>query len=308
MKYRFMLALTILMLMAGAAFGQTLSLDTFANPAAVTYDPYSSGNSTGPQFTFTVRLSSRPNRVRSFYLLIDGAPVASDRKLVFADNSTVSLIVGFFKDSAYTTEILSNSNDTLTNVISGSFAKNTKQLTQQFTVYPSLAAGQYAPAGAYSGTFTLKLYDGAYPSTTLSDYQTFPYTANVNPFVDVRLGPSTVTYTSGVSDYSINLGDVSGGKSATFGIVIRANTAYTLSMQANSGKLSSTTTTDTINYSLTIGGTQYTSNLQLNNTIAINNTKGMYEFSLSGTVDVPAGQDVEAGQYSDRITFTISAN
>jgi len=308
MKYRFMFALAALMLMAGAAYGQTLSLDTFANPAAMTYDPYSSGDSTGPQFTFTVRLSSKPKQIRHFYLLIDGAPVASNRNLVFADNSSVNLIVGFFKDSAYSTEILSNSNDTSTNVISGSFARRTNQLTQQFTVYPSLASGQYAPAGAYNGTFTLKLYDGAYPNTTLRDYQSFTYTANVNPFVDVRLGPSTVTYSSGISDYSIDLGDVSGGKSATFGIVIRANTAYTLSMQAASGKLSSTTTTDTINYSLTIGSTQYTSNLQLKNDILINSTKGMYEVPLTGKVEVPSGQDVEAGQYSDRVTFTISAN
>ncbi len=308
MKYRFMFALAALMLMAGAAFGQTLSLDTFANPAAVIYDPYSSGSSTGPQFTFTVRLSRRPFITKKFYLLIDGAPVYSNRNLVFADNSAVNLIVGFFKDSAYTTEILSNSNDTSTNVISGSFARFTKKLTQQFTVYPSLASGQYAPAGTYSGTFTLKLYNGAYPSTTLADSQSFTYTANVNPFVDVRLGPSMVTYSSGTYNYSIDLGDVSSGKSATFGIVIRANTAYTLSMQAASGKLSSTTTTDTITYSITIGSTLYTSNLQLKNDILINNTKGMYELVLTGKVEVPSGQDVEAGQYSDIITFTISAN
>ncbi len=308
MKKRYVFALAIFALMAGAAFGQTLSLDTFSNPAAVTYDPYSSGDSTGPQFTFTVRLSSKPSNVRSFYLLIDGTPVASYRNLVFADNSTVNLVVGFFKDSAYATEIYSSSNKTSTNIISGSFAKRTNQLTQQFTVYPSLASGQPAPAGIYTGTFTLKLYNGAYPTTTLADSQSFTYTANVNPFVDVRLGPSTVTYSTGISDYSIDLGDVSGGKTATFGIAIRANTAFTLSMQATSGKLSSTTTTDTINYSLTIGGTLYASNLQLKNTLLINNTKGMYEFPLSGSVNVPAGQDVEAGQYSDRVTFTISAN
>lgn len=307
MKYRFIIAAAIFLLMVGAAFSQTLSLDTFADPATVTYDPYSSSDSIGPQFTFTVRLSKKPSSNKYFYLLINGSPISSSRKLVYTSNSTINLIVGFFKDSAYATEIPSTSNDTSSNVISGSFARNTNVLTQQFTVYPSLQTNQYAPAGTYTGTFTLRLYNGAYPTTNLADSQSFTYTANVDPFIDVKLGPSSGSYASGAASYNIDLGDVSTSKSAQFGIFIKANTAYTLTMSAASGGyLTSTTTTDKIQYSLSIGGTTYS--LWPAITIDNESAKGMYSKALTGQVSVSGGQDVEAGQYSDTVNFMISAN
>jgi hypothetical protein len=50
-----------------AAGSQTLSLNPITAPATVTYDPDSSSDTTGPQFSITVRLSKKPRY--TFYFL-----------------------------------------------------------------------------------------------------------------------------------------------------------------------------------------------------------------------------------------------
>lgn len=307
MRKKFFVSAALAVFISGAVFAQTLSLDTMPNPSPVTYDPYSSSDSTGPQSTFTVRISKKPGSNVNFYVLIDGATSPSNRTLVFSENSAISLTAGFFKDNTYQTQILSTANATSSTLISGQFAKGTTVLTQTFTVYPSLQKGQSAPAGTYAGNFSLKLYNGTFPRGTLADTNPFTYTANVNPVIDVRVGSALDTYATGVSTYNINLGEVSHGASAQFGIFIRANTAYTLTMSATSGGyLTSGTTTDKIQYTLTIDSTSYT----LGSGILINQetAKGMYSKAFIGQVSVPADQSVEAGQYSDTISFSITSN
>lgn len=306
MKRQWILALTFFAALNSVAFAQILSIDPITEPASVIYDPYLSGDSIGPQFSFTVRLDKRYNTIFPFYVVIDGSP-ASSRKLTFADNGTVSLNVGFFQDATYLSEILSSANPSSTGIIEGMFGRNTKKLEQHFTVYPSLKMNQYAPAGSYSGDFSLKLYDGSYPSGTLVQTLPFTYRAAVNPFIDVRLGSSSGTYDAGVSDYNINLGDVSHGATAQFGVFIRANTSYSVNMFTSSGGyLSSPSTSDRIQYSLGFSGNRYS--LGSSVTIDSETMKGMYSKALIGEVIIPADQNVEAGVYSDMISFSISAN
>jgi spore coat protein U-like protein len=75
---------------------------------------------------------------------------------------------------------------------------------------------------------------------------------------------------------------------------------------ASGGYLTSTTTSDKIQYMLTIDGASKTLGPDI--IIDQETAKQLYSKVLLGAISVAAGQDVEAGQYSDTISFTISAN
>ena len=305
--------LLLAVLCAGIAISagsQTLSLDPIATPATVIYDPDSSSDTTGPQFSITVRLSKKPSYTFYFFVTINGSPTVNSRYLVLTDNSADSILCKFYKNSAFTQEILggNGSGMTSTQVLYGQFSRNTNILTQTFTVYPWIGKNQQVPYGTYAGTFTARLYQGIVGTAgSLKDSENFTYTAIVNQKVDVRLGPATGSYDTASSIYNINLGEVSNGASGTFAIFLKANTAYTLKMSAASGGyLTSATTSDKIQYTLTINGVSET--LGPDVIIDQETTKQLYSKVLLGAISVAAGQDVEAGQYSDNIQFTIIAN
>ncbi len=285
--------------------GQTVSLvDSSVTPSAVTYDPYSGSDTYGTQFTFTVKLSSKPSNTVYFSAVINGSSSPTSRTLI---SSSSALTIGFYNDSSYTTEIKSTSDYSPSYYISGSFAKRTNILTQTFTVYPLLAKGQSAPWGTYTGTFSIRLYQSSTPTGTLRDSETIYYTANVDQTIDVKVGSSGGSYDTGASSYNIALGDLSQGATGSFGIFVRGNTAYILYMNATSGGyLTSPTTSDKVRYSLTINGISYT--LGTNVIIDQGTTKAMYSKVLTGAISVPSGQQVDPGQYSDTISFSVVAN
>jgi hypothetical protein len=293
-----------------AAGSQTLSLDPITTPATVTYDPDSSSDTTGPQFSITVRISWLPLSNINYFITINGSPTVNSRNLVLTDNSAFSILSKFYKDSAFTQEILggNGSGMTSTQVLSGQFKRFTITLTKTFTVYPLIQKNQQVPYGTYAGTFTARLYQGTVPNAgTLMDSENFTYTAIVNQKVDVRIGPATGSYDTGSAIYNINLGELSNGASGTFAIFLKANTAYTLKMSAASGGyLTSATTSDKIQYTLTIDGVSKTLGPEV--IIDQETAKQLYSKVLLGAISVAAGQDVEAGQYSDSIEFTIIAN
>jgi len=283
----------------------SLSLDTMASPDIVTYYPYSGSDTTGPQFTFTVRLSSTPWSSVDFCAVIDGSSSPSSRRLTSTSNN---LTVDFYQNSSYSKEIKSSADYTSSTIISGSFSAGTTVLTKTYTVYPRLDKGQSTPWGTYTGNFSVKLYNYSVPyNFFLSDSASFTYTAIVDQTVDVRVGSSGGSFDTGVSSYNIDLGELSQGASASFGIFVKGTTGYTLTMNATSGGyLTSSTTNDKIQYSLTINGRSYT----LGSGVVIDRqtSKALYSKVLLGTITVPAGQNADAGQYSDIVSFSVAAN
>ena len=283
----------------------SLSLDTMATPSPVTYDPYSGNDTTGPQFTFTVRLSRMPWTTVNFCAVIDGSLSPSSRLLSSSSNS---LTVNFYQDSNYTKEIKSSADYTSSTIVSGSFPAFTTTLTKTYTVYPRLDKGQSAPWGTYTGNFTVKLYNYSLPySSYLKDSESFTYTAIVAQTVEVRVGPSSGSFDTGMNLYSLDLGEVSKGASASFGIFVKGTTGYTLTMNvASGGYLTSDTTNDKIQYSLTINGKNYSLGPAV--TIDVQTARALYSKVLLGTITIPPEQNVESGQYSDTISFSVTAN
>jgi hypothetical protein len=153
----------------------------------------------------------------------------------------------------------------------------------------------------------VKLYSYSLPySYYLEDTAGFTYTAVVAQTVEVRVGPSNGSFDTGENFYSLDLGELSQGATASFGIFVKGTTGYSLTMNAASGGyLTSSTTSDKIKYSLTINGKSYS--LGPSVTIDLQTSKTLYSKVLLGTITVPSGQDVDAGLYSDTISFSVTA-
>lgn len=278
---------------------------------AVTYDPYAGTDTTDSRtITFTVQLTNLPwwwwswwgwgNSI-SYCVIIDGSPASSRNLSSSSGNLTVKFI-----DPDTDNEILSSQNYNSTSMYSGTFYAG-ESTTQSFTISFLLPKGQNASWNTYTGNFTLKLYQKSYPSGSVKDYETFTYSANVAQTIDVRVGSATGNYSSGSESYNIDLGEISQGASANFGIFVRGNTAYTLTMNAPSGGyLSSATTSDKVSYTLTIDGNSYT--LGSNVMIDHQTSRTMYSKVFLGAINVPSGQEAGAGQYSDAISFSVTAN
>jgi len=214
----------------------SLSLDTMVSPSPVTYDPYFGNDTTGPQFTFTVRIKKSPRTTVNFCAVIDGSPSPSSRLLTSSSNS---LTVNFYQDSNYTKEIKSSADYTSSTIVSGSFPAFTSTLTKTYTVYPRLDKGQSAPWGTYTGNFTVKLYDYSLPNSSyLEDTASFTYTAIVAQTVEVRVGPSSGSFDTGVNLYNLDLGEISKGASASFGIFVKGTTGIYPDYERSVGRLS----------------------------------------------------------------------
>lgn len=294
-----------------ATYGQwwpgssSLSIDPMSTPSSVNYNPFDSSTTKGLQFTFTVRLSKKQNYTTSFSAVIDGPWYDPSSRTVTSGSNT--LTVGFYKDStcSSSSETKSSSDYYPSYYISDSLPRNTN--TKTITVYPALAAGQTAAPGTYTGSFTINLYSSSSPGYWTSDTETFTYTVTVDSIIDVKLGSSTSSYDSGSSSFDISLGELSTGPSASFGIFMRANTPYILTMTAsNGGYLVSSTTSDQASYSVTIDGTTYSS---LGSAITLDQqtSSSLYSKTLLGTISVPSGQDLSAGDYSGNISFSIAS-
>ena len=74
----------------------------------------------------------------------------------------------------------------------------------------------------------------------------------------MRVGSRNANYDTGATSYNIDLGEISNGASADFGIFIRGTTGYTLTMHtASGGFLTSSNSEDKIQYTIIVDGKEY---------------------------------------------------
>jgi len=288
-----------------SANAEKLSLDPISPPSPVIYDPFSGNDAVGQPFSFTVRMDKSTGATSDFSVVINAESSPSSRNL---QSSSGSIVIGFYKNSSYTTEIKSIVDYSPSYYISGSFDPKPDVLTQTFTIYPRLAKGQSAPYGTYTETFTLALYKKSSPGQgNPEDTLSFTYTAEVGKAVDVRVGPPNASYDTGMNSYNIDLGEISKGASANFGIFIKGTTGYTLTMHtASGGFLTSSNSSDKIQYTIVVDGKEY----YLNSSVILDRETAdcLYSKALLGTVKIAADQNAEAGIYSDSVSFSVAVN
>ena len=305
MRRRFWLFLIICFAIVISMSAEKLTLDPISAPSPVTYDPFSGNDTRGQTFTFTVRMDKSTGTTSNFSVVINGESSPSSRSL---KSSSGSIEIGFYKDSSYTTEIRSTADYSPSYYISGSFDPKPDVLTQTFTIYPRLVKGQSAPYGTYTGTFTLLLYKKSSPGQgNPEDTISFTYTAAVDKAVDVRVGSRNANYDTGATSYNIDLGEISNGASADFGIFIRGTTGYTLTMHtASGGFLTSSNSEDKIQYTIIVDGKEY----YLNSSIILDQETAncLYSKALLGTIKIPGDHGAKAGIYSDTVGFSMAVN
>jgi len=305
MRDRILLLSLLCFAIAFSANAEKLSLDPISPPNPVIYDPFSGNDTIGQSFTFTVRMDKSTGTTSNFSVVINGESSPSSRSL---KSSSGSIEIGFYKDSSHTTEIRSTADYSPSYYISGSFDPKTDVLTQTFTIYPRLVKGQSAPYGTYTETFTLVLYKKSTPGqSSPEDTLSFTYTAEVGKAVDVRVGPPNASYDTGMNSYNIDLGEISKGASANFGIFIKGTTGYTLTMHtASGGFLTSSNSSDKIQYTIVVDGKEY----YLNSSVILDRetVDSLYSKALLGTIKIAADQNAEPGIYSDAVSFSVTVN
>lgn len=305
-----MFLLCICVIVVSSVSAKTKLSITSISDQEINYDSDTSNNVLST--TFTLQLTGGFFWPVTYYIVIDElSSSASERNLAAASNSGSSLTGTFYlynSDDGSTQEIPSSqkiSSAASVTLYPDFWGDATQQLTLNFPI----TQGQIVPGDTYSGIFQLKIYKNTKSSSNPScSSRSFTYKATVIKTVDVKLGSATGSYGSGQSSLNIDLDEVSQGASTNFGIFVKGNSAYTLSMKdASGGYLTSTTTSDKISYTLTIDGINYP--LSTSDTeILHQSTNAMYNNVYIGAINVPAGQDVEAGQYSDTISFSVTAN
>lgn len=307
-KIVFLLCLCAIIISTASATSFSIT-SNISNPS-VLYDP-DSPTTVVISATLTLQINGRIVWPESYCVLIDESSPASvsDRKLN-ASNSSSFLSGNFYIYDTYgnSEEVLSsqNSSNPFITLWWGHYNKTIQTYTLKFYI----DRGQTVPGGSYSGSFILKIFQEGDDLNGPPDAKSkeFTYTATVNKTVAIKVGSASGNYSSSSESYNIDLDEVSQGASTNFGIFVKGNSAYTLSMKDSSGGyLTSTTTSDKIGYTLTIDGVNYP--LSTSDTeILHQSTNAMYNNVYIGAINVPAGQDVEAGQYSDSVFFTVTAN
>lgn len=295
------LLIILLSIAALAGWGQTLSFPGIfpSTIASGSYTP-DGGLALTSKYYFRSRLDSTPSADFYYFFTITGT-----RTLV---NGSNSLSIGFFKPGT-DEEILSGNGSGLTSkdVLGGVFPKWTTILSKDNEVEIRVYPGQIAPALTYSRTFTVSLYRGQPGSAgTFIRSRGFTVRATVASQAQISIGPSGQGYQPGKASYTVDLGEVSHGTSSAFSVYLLANRGYQLTMTITSGgNLHSVTTSDVIPYRLIFNEAIIPpgSGVLIDRTTVAAVYKKEYKF----TVEVDAGADVEAGTYTDTISFSISA-
>lgn len=295
------LLIFVLSIAALSGWGQTLRFVSIlpSTTASGSYTP-DGGLALANKYYFRSSLSSIPLANIFYFYTISGT-----RTLV---NGSNSLSIGFFKPGT-DEEILAGNGSGLTakDVLGGAYLTGTATTTNDDYVDIRVYPGQIAPALTYTRSFTVSLYLGL-PGTpgTFIRNRTLTVRATVASQVQISIGPSGQGYQPNISSHNVDLGEVSAGASRDFSVYLLANRGYKLTMTvASGGRLHSGTTSDLIPYTLKLNGNSLTPGTGV--VIDQTSTAAVYKKEYIFTVVVPAGADVEAGTYTDTISFSISA-
>ncbi|MFQ3619716.1 MAG: spore coat protein U domain-containing protein [Spirochaetales bacterium] len=224
----------------------------------------------------------------------------------------VTLIYQIY-DSATTRNILKDvsANPTYQEVISGSFPQNNSWTSQENSFVVVVPPGQFPPAGTYTDTITLTLYQGTLNSYTQRAQRNVQIRITMPSVMELCLVPPGVPFSTGTTTSLLDFGILEEGKNRAIDVVVRSNQVYSLSVLSQYGnalRIVDPTDTSTVPLQVKLNGASLL--LPAGQVYGVatsaaptpySGVRYAFEFRVD-TLDFPT-----AGEYSCVITFTLQA-
>jgi spore coat protein U-like protein len=196
-------------------------------------------------------------------------------------------------------------------VLHGSFPDDNKWVSEDLSFVVIVPSGQFPPAGTYSDTVSLTLYQGTLGSYTQQAQQTFQVRITMPSVMELSLVPPGAPFSASSTTSTLDFGILEIGKTQAVDVVVRSNQGYSLFMVSQYGnvlRIVDPTDTSTVPVRVSLNGNPIA--LSPAQAYPITASSGptsyggvRYSFVFTvDTLDFPT-----AGNYSCVITFTLQA-
>jgi len=236
------------------------------------------------------RIESGANSLR--YQLYKDAGLTQVLKDVPDITNSTEYITGYFPDGATATQ-------TVTFYV---------QIPLDLATQPAIR-----PAGTYSDSFSVKVWQGTYPAFTsnLKDSKGINISATIQKLIELSLVNSGGAFNSAQTNYSVLFGTLpTSGATQGFDLLVRSNAGFSVSLSSqNNGKLKHSSANSTVDYNLSVNSAPVS--LVNSQTLPVQVASGSGQTSLGGAthaMSITTGTtDLSiAGSYQDLITVTIA--
>jgi len=195
----------------------------------------------------------------------------------------------------------------------GQFPAGTRNTNIEHPYTVIIPAGAIVPAGQYTGNFSVNLYGaplGQQPALTST--RSFPLSVVVPEYTEIGLVQPGAPFYSTTASQTLDFGQLQEGDRQSLDLIVRSNVSYSVSVSSNNGSVllnANPAETMPIPYSLHADNKSVAMTAGLAQPIvssapwtAGGEARYRLDFSI-GAFDM-----VSAGEYTDTLVFTVSAN
>ncbi len=259
--------------------------------------------------TFSVRHRGGPTE----YFVTFSAGSSGSFETRLASGTGGGVLAYQIYDAADTRNVLKDlsANPTPQEVLRGSFPDDSGWTTQDLSFVVILPPGQFPPAGTFTDTINLTLYQGTLASYTQKAQRSFQVRITMPAVMELSLVPPGSPFSAGSTASTLDFGILEEGKTRAVDLMVRSNQIYTLSMVSQYGnalQIVDPADTSTVPLRVTLNGTPISLTPAQSYTVAASASPTAYvgvRYSFVFTVDTL--DFPTAGDYSCIITFTLQA-
>lgn len=193
----------------------------------------------------------------------------------------------------------------------GSFPDDSGWTTQEQSFVVVLPPGQFPPAGTYTDTVSLTLYQGNLGAYTQVARRSVQIRITMPSVMELSVVPPGFPFNASSTAATLSFGIVEIGKSLAVDVLVRSNNLYSLTLLSPTGsalRINDPTDTSEVPFQITLNGNPISIQPAQAYAIATGAGPTLYEgnrYSFVFTID--PFDFPTAGDYSATLTFTLVA-
>ena len=196
---------------------------------------------------------------------------------------------------------------------SGFFPAGTRNLNVDHPFTVAVLGGAIVPAGTYTGSFSVALYGGQAGSLpSFIESSLFNMSVNVQGYTEIVVVQADGLFNPASTSQLVDFGQMNEGSDGSLDLIVRSNTNYSVSVLSSNGSVllnADPSELTPVPYSLTVEGELVA--LAAGSVVSVVTSApwtvtGEKRYRLY--FKVLAYDMVAAGEYTDTLTFTVSAN